>query len=303
MIADRILDGFGKFITTANFEDTLGAEVDARMERALAPFGEMIAELEKRSGYVDLENAEIVTLIADQRWEKPVGFNRFHVICIGAGAGGATGHFDALWGAHYGRGGGGGGGCDEKTFTDLEMPDFVDCTIGVGGAGAVNGGNGSRLGASGTQSAFGDLLVGGGGKGDGTGGSGNSPGGSGGGPGRAGSPGTQGNVGGSAGGGGGGQNAFSNKASNKAGEGGRSGTLPGGPAGAWVTSNSSAARPAPGRDAGEGQFYGGSGGGGGGGRGPGGHGGMPGGGGGAGGIDGTGGKGADGCIHIICFYE
>lgn len=324
MVSDQVLEGFGQFITRATLQEIIDTEVETRVARQLQKYGEMVQEIEKKATPLDLSKTTIVSLLSPGTWTKPAGFNRFRVICIGGGAGGAAGHYDFWLAQHYGAHGGGGGACAERLYTDAELPPTVTYGIGGGGIGRVNGGNGPGAGTAGGDTWFGtgsiEIRAGGGKPGStptNSGGS-NAPGGvatgvgatlltggyggrlkSAGGPGQAGPFAT---YGGSAGGGGSGRdNGISTMKANSW-EGGRSGTLLGG---GPVTDTDG--KPGLGTMVDPVyqvfQMYGGSGGGGGGYRKPGGKGGFPGGGGGGGGIDGAGGNGAAGCIHIIAYND
>lgn len=323
MVSDQILEGFKQFITVEQLQAVIDDEVEARIAKQLEKYGEMVKEIEKKAQQLDLSKVTITKLTGSGTWTKNESFNHFRVICHGGGAGGSTGHYDLFLGFNYGGRGGGGGACAERLYLGSELGISIPYSVGAGGAGRTNGGDGPGAGTAGGDTWFGSgniaIRAGGGqpgGKPDGNLGS-NSPGGvatagspganllTGGYGGRIGSAGGDGasgpfaTYGGSAGGGGGGYNSGFSTSFQKPQAGGRSGTLIGGPApnnnGDGINGKSTVVDSV----AQIFQLYGGSGGSGGGSRRRGGNGGFPGGGGGGGGTDGKGGDGAAGCIYII----
>lgn len=79
-------------------------------------------------------------------WAKPFGAVSINVQIMGGGGGGGGGARYIATTSCSGGGGGGGGGVFETNFSAIELPSTVAVTVGaggIGGAGAINNGDGS----------------------------------------------------------------------------------------------------------------------------------------------------------------
>lgn len=113
-------------------------------------------------------DVQIFTTPGTTTWTKPTGAKAVHVICIGAGGGGASGRVNA---GQQGGGGGAGGCLSERTIPASVLGATESVTVGAGGAGgagqtAINAQN--AVGTKGGDSLFGTWLSSIGGDGGGT---------------------------------------------------------------------------------------------------------------------------------------
>lgn len=121
-----------------------------------------------RLGAAYSAQAKVEVFDSSATWTKPTGKQFVLVQVLGGGGGGASGLVNATGTlTSAGGGGGAGGGYSEVTYLSSELPTTVAVTIGAGGTGGVvlAGNSVGAVGANGSNSSFGSLLVAGGGRG------------------------------------------------------------------------------------------------------------------------------------------
>lgn len=129
------LSGGGSFTLNQSFNENISFDVDST---------------------VDYEE-----FLTSGTWTKPANINYVYVEVIGSGAGGKNGKFAASVSEE--GSGGGGGEFVSRLLRASEVPSSVSVDIGAGGLGGADG-TGDQ-GADGSQSSFGTLAIGLGGKG------------------------------------------------------------------------------------------------------------------------------------------
>jgi hypothetical protein len=94
-------------------------------------------------------SADVQTFAGSGTWVKPVGAKSVHVVCIGAGSGGAGGSRGLSTVIRNGGPGGGGGAYTERTLRADDLGASEAVVVGVGGAGGAAAAGDSANGSAG----------------------------------------------------------------------------------------------------------------------------------------------------------